>query len=785
MATTPNIVLYATPSSTGTTTTTGSIPTPVPVYGVPGSKQITGYNTTNNDGSVSFSPYNAPPPPTNSAPGQPGTTSTAPSATSAAGSAGPAGQPQTEDQIYESMLHQGNGVIDALNASKDAAIKAANIQYDTAASTQQQNQNAVAAITGGFGSSAAGGAGQIAGTAATQKAGAAATIQAQTQQQIAQYLTSLQSLATSQANTESEDYYKNAVPQANSIVQGLVKNGLTFDQLSTNPALAQTYQQLLGIYGNDPNAVAAQFAMQTPTANVVQSWAQGSTYYQIVRDPNTNAVSLQQFTLPVAPPVGWTSTKVSTTTTLFQDPSNPQNSLVYTTDPLTGQVQVTGTGTGQQIASQYTSSPSNSGSPSPSSTGTASASGTNYINTVANAAGVADPSIPLSSAIAANGVGSIVAGIIKAEGGSLPGVSNNPGNIKFSGLPGQTDSGVKATDGGTFASYATPDAGNEAIASLITNAAAGASQAYGQNPTLQSFLSTYANLGGTSSAGTGSNGLPTAQYGLLANVSDFDPGSPGQNQTNSQVIDQGAFNYLKSYLSGQTPSTSGGMGGLSAKVYNSDIQARANQLYTEATGQHLPNADQLSANLGLIAGNNAMLNSLGINAPTISANAKLLEGKITAANINQNAPVINAIIDPVIQALGNPAVAAYVAQSSTLQNELGSLLALKGASGSGAATVHDKLVAAGLIEKSANAAQISDTVNTILQEAANAQSAISTASMNLYLKTDPMQIDPANPLNSSSPLHFTDASGNSTSFDPGSLSSTDVSALLQEGYSLE
>lgn len=704
----------------------------------------------------------------------------APNAPTAIGTpAGPAGAPQTEDQIYQSLVTQGQSTIDALNAAKDSAIQQSNLTYDTEASHAQQNQNAIAAVTGGFGSSAAGGAGAIAGTAAANKATAAAGIQASNEQQIATYLNSIETLASSQANTEAQDYYQYAIPQAASTIQGLVKSGLNFQTLSTNPALANTYQQLLSIYGGDPNTVAAQFAMNTPVSNVVQSWAQGSTYYQITRDPNTNAVSLQQFELPVAPPVGWTSTKVSTTTTIFQDPSNPQNTMVYTSDPLTGQVQVTGTGTGQAIAAQTNSATAASAGGSASSTGgTTPATGGNYINTVANVAGV-DPGAAYTD-VSAN-LGSLVAGVQAAEGGSLPGVQNNPGNVKYvAGMPGATDSGVKATDGGTFASFKTPEAGQQAIASTLNTIA----QKQGAGATLQSVLNTYANLG-SGSSGTGTNGLSTAEYGLLSNVKGFDPGAAGSPQTNKQVIDQGAFNYLKSYLSGQTPSASGGMGGIPAKVYASDVQARANELYTQATGQALPTADQLSANLDLIKGNNAMINSLGINAPTISANARLLKNKITAANINQNAPAINAIIDPIIQALGNPAVASYAAQNSTLSNELGSLLALKNASGSGGSTVHDKLVAADLINKDSSASQIASAVNTVLQEAANAQSAISTASMKLYLKTDPMQIDPSNPLNGTMPLTFTDPSGASTSFDPNSLSSSEVNELLQQGYSLE
>lgn len=92
--------------------------------------------------------------------------------------------------------------------------------------------------------------------------------------------------------------------------------------------------------------------------------------------------------------------------------------------------------------------------------------------------------MPVSQAIQTYGIGNIVNGLIGQEGGSPQGVMNNPGNIKFAGLPGQINSGVKATDGGTFASYQTPQAGAQAVASLVNNAAQS-----GKN--LSSFIASY------------------------------------------------------------------------------------------------------------------------------------------------------------------------------------------------------------------------------------------------------------------------------------------------------
>lgn len=129
------------------------------------------------------------------------------------------------------------------------------------------------------------------------------------------------------------------------------------------------------------------------------------------------------------------------------------------------------------------------------------------------------PESSLSSIIESNGLPSLITQIIKNEGGSLAGVQNNPGNIKFAGLPGQTNSGV-SNDGGKsyFASYATPEAGVQAIANIVTNAAAGKSSAYGANPTLQSFANTYTDTypGGTSGAGSTAGTGPAGYTGALS-----------------------------------------------------------------------------------------------------------------------------------------------------------------------------------------------------------------------------------------------------------------------------
>jgi hypothetical protein len=83
-------------------------------------------------------------------------------------------------------------------------------------------------------------------------------------------------------------------------------------------------------------------------------------------------------------------------------------------------------------------------------------------STIQDIGGNVTPSMSVAQAISTVGTPAIVSGLIGQEGGSPNGVVNNPGNIKYEGLPGQINSGVQATDGGTFASYATLQAGQSA-----------------------------------------------------------------------------------------------------------------------------------------------------------------------------------------------------------------------------------------------------------------------------------------------------------------------------------
>lgn len=119
-------------------------------------------------------------------------------------------------------------------------------------------------------------------------------------------------------------------------------------------------------------------------------------------------------------------------------------------------------------------------------------------------------SIPFNTAFLQAGGGAMAfvnTAIIPNEGTPL--VSTNPGNIIFNNLKGQIHSGVYNAEGNEVAAYATADAGKQAIADIVSNAAAGQSSIYGPNPTLQSFADTYTNTGaGSSSTVLGASSIP-------------------------------------------------------------------------------------------------------------------------------------------------------------------------------------------------------------------------------------------------------------------------------------
>lgn len=702
------------------------------------------------------------PSPTGGTPGPNGTYGAATSALAPTG-------PLSEDDFFKEIYNQLSPVISAINGAETSAETAA-----YAAGTNQQND-----LSGSLGARGLAGSGEASREAANTNLATAGAVASAKQTQ-ASALSSAYQFLSSQAWTEytnardnnqglAQDYQKSMQTTALATVKGLAESGITSgaDLQSKNP---QAYLSLLQYYNNDPAALDAALTLNQPIGNIAQSWISGTTYNQIITDPITGKPKVQTLDLGITPPTGWITQKVGTTSVVLQDPNNPANTIIYATNPFTGDVTITGTGTEAGLNKTTPGAGTTAASTTPGTAGETAST------TVSNVLGV-DPTTSLSDVIGTSGIGAIVAAMTKNEGGSPAGVVNNPGNIKFVGAPGQTDSGVKAADGGTFASYASPAAGQNAIAALVTDAASGTNPNYGASPTLQSFVDTYTNTGSakSSNADTGSNGLSKSQYGALAGVPGFNPSVPG--------IDQAAYNYISEYMNGQTPSAASI--GISTRTGSgaafNTVAARAREVYQQATGQNLPNQKTLAGNLKLIVGNNTLVNKLRVQSQTIGANFGLNLENLSANNVNKNAPIINGVLDTVLNALGDPDVAQYVAQNATLQNEMSSLLAVKNASGT---TVADKVEAAGLLPKNASAAQQASVYKILMQEAQNADTAAQLANVQLYQQTDPLGLDPENPLNGPITLVNT-STGESYAADPGQLTADNLQDAINSGYVMQ
>ncbi len=227
------------------------------------------------------------------------------------------------------------------------------------------------------------------------------------------------------------------------------------------------------------------------------------------------------------------------------------------------------------------------------------------------------------------------------------------------------------------------------------------------------------------------------QYGLLAST-DFNPGN---------ATDKAAAMYLDSYIkNGAYPTVKSlGIGtGKDSSGKFSDAAARANDLFFAATGQSLPDVKILNSNKDLIAANNKILNTMGIQGNTVTANFKLAIDNMDKNGLNQNSQPINEFFNKMAELGGNPATSGYLAQTATLGTELSKLLA-SGAGTTGAVTVGDKLEAAGLINKNASEDQQKEVLKKLLAEAANAEQSIRSASGDLYKQVDPLERLSENP----------------------------------------
>lgn len=240
----------------------------------------------------------------------------------------------------------------------------------------------------------------------------------------------------------------------------------------------------------------------------------------------------------------------------------------------------------------------------------------------------------------------------------------------------------------------------------------------------------------TQLASSAKTGLDFSQYGLLAN-SNFNP---------SNSTDKFAQIYLDTYIKGgtvPTPYQVMGKTSVSPTLF-ANVSTRARDLFHQATGEALPTPAVVKGYQNIINTNNQMSNNLKIQEQTVAQNVDLSLQNMNANGLNSSGfKPLDSLINTIQNNLQDPNVGQFLAQNATIQNELGSLLAVKNASGT---TVYDKLSSAGIIGSTDSPQVVQQKIQILLKEAGNFADSISAANARAYKIIDPFLQDPNNPI---------------------------------------
>lgn len=267
---------------------------------------------------------------------------------------------------------------------------------------------------------------------------------------------------------------------------------------------------------------------------------------------------------------------------------------------------------------------------------------------ISNMTGI-NPNTPLSNVDPT----ALLPAILQNEGGSLPGVQNNPGNIKFEGLPGQTDSGVAATDGGTFANYATVQDGQAAVLQDIQ-----AGQSNNPNQTLGQFIDTYTNTAPQQKA-VGTTGSPAIDSTAPGYTSKMVVGGMTQG-----AIDQAAIQYL---TSGNLPTGARSATGAGLAI-SSAIKNRAAEM--DSTGNISANKAQFAALGSSLTTQTTYLNTTqrALTSADNSFNQILTQFQNSGIN-DQSMPIANILENQAKYGLGTNQISAFKASLADLSTE--------------------------------------------------------------------------------------------------------------------
>lgn len=332
------------------------------------------------------------------------------------------------------------------------------------------------------------------------------------------------------------------------------------------------------------------------------------------------------------------------------------------------------------------------------------------------------PTTPLSDVITGQGMDSIVNAIIQNEGASLSGVQNNPGNIKYDPTnlqPGETDSGVKASDGGTFASFDSNDDGRSAIASIVTAAADSNSPAYGVNPTLGSFIDKYTNTSPDASVS------PAPPDPTTGDVPDPKLGGYSPNLVYQDALDYALTGKsIQSYVGGL--SNSGNSAAAKQAIGNkaAAIATAMGSTFPAIQALYKANASAAKQNVERLARVESVNNSVTLNFPRIEA----LADKVKADGINITESDVQAGAAATLRKFGNVDASNYIELIQTVRSDYAAAQAALAGSRGGQffANAANTAIPIGLTSD-----QYEGIKNTIILSSTNAQTAINQEVNNL------------------------------------------------------
>lgn len=363
--------------------------------------------------------------------------------------------------------------ISMLEGNLTKTLEAINSRFDSMVTTQERTNEENLAATNAAGARAGLTGSPLAGSnLATEKQfgqEAVDAINSQRNEQIAAIYSTVdqQEIAASQAreataNTEGKDYIDllSAIQtKAQASIASMAQGGISLDDLQTSDPVK--FNKLLDQAGMDATQAKALWTANIPKEQVISTQAVGNNMIVFYQDPLTGKVKQETLNTgvnlsPNAKPIF----DPQTGTTYIQDYSQDGTKTLSMYDPINN----SWTYFKQDSSGNWVLNPAG-GTATPGAQGNAqstvptavgSGAGKGYDGSILQGTGV-DPKATVKDLLApqtASQLQTIFSAMAKAEGGSPTGVQNNPLNLKYvAGMQGATDSGVKAQDGGTFASF--------------------------------------------------------------------------------------------------------------------------------------------------------------------------------------------------------------------------------------------------------------------------------------------------------------------------------------------